>query len=164
MRNQKPANTDQALNVTPLIDILSNIVFFLMIAVPFVHLRMLSASIPQASVSSVDPSAALTVTVMMGDYGYRANARNPAKKALSGGEQKMDFPKKNGAWDNQGLQLWLRDIKLKAPRSDSVILTPEGTTPLANVTLAMDAVREAPSSGGGMFATFPKVVLTSLVQ
>ena len=65
MSRKKPVNTDQALNVTPLIDILSNMVFFLMIAVPFVHLRMASATIPQATPAAVDPNTSLTVTVMM---------------------------------------------------------------------------------------------------
>ena len=37
MSKRKPANTEQPLNVTPLIDILSNIVFFLMLSISFVH-------------------------------------------------------------------------------------------------------------------------------
>ncbi|MBI5496635.1 MAG: biopolymer transporter ExbD [Deltaproteobacteria bacterium] len=163
---RRPASTDQPLNVTPLIDILSNIVFFLMLSISFVHLRMVSASITQASDSNdLDTETALTVTVMMGDYGYRANARDPQKKPTEGGEEKKDFPKVGDKWDNDGLAAWLRGIKLRAPKSDSVIITPEPSVPLSRVVDAMDHCREAPvQGGGGMMPTFPKVVLSSLVK
>lgn len=166
MSKRKPAVTDQPLNVTPLIDILSNIVFFLMLSISFVHLRMVSASITQQSEGNdLDTETALTVTVMMGEYGYKATARDPSKKPNEGGEEKKDFPRKGDIYDNEGLQLWLRGIKLKAPKSDSVIMTPEANVPLHRVVQAMDACREAPATGGGgMIPTFPKVVLSSLVK
>lgn len=166
MSKRKKVITDQPLNVTPLIDILSNIVFFLMLAISFVHLRMVSASITQSSDSNdLDTEVALTVTVMMGDYGYRAMARDPQKKPTEGGEEKKDFPKQGEKWDNTGLQMWLHAIKLKAPKSDSVIMTPESTVNLKYIVEAMDACREAPgAAGGGNIPTFPKVVLSSIVK
>lgn len=165
-KKRKPANTEQPLNVTPLIDILSNIVFFLMLSISFVHLRQLSASVPQASDSNdLDTETALTVTVMMGDYGFRAMARDPSKKPKEGGEEKQDIKKAGGTWDFKSLQIWLRGVKLRAPKSDSVIMTPEPDVPLTDVVRAMDAVREAPaSSGEGMIPTFHKVVLSSTVK
>ena len=161
-----PKSTEQPLNVTPLIDILSNIVFFLMLSISFVHLRMLSAAVPQQSESNdLDTEAALTVTLQMGDYGFRAMARDPSKKPKEGGEEKKEFPKAAGKWDVTGLSLWMRSVKTRAPKSDSVIMTPEADVPLARVVEAMDACREAPASnGGGMIATFPKVVLSSTVK
>ena len=163
---KRHVSTDQPLNITPLIDILSNMVFFLMLSISFVHLRMVSASVTQQSDSNdLDTETALTVTVMMGDYGFRASARDPAKKPNEGGEEKKEFPKQGDKWDYNGLSLWLRGIKVKAPKSDSVIMTPEPQVPLARVVDAMDACREAPSTTGtGHVPTFPKVVLSSIVK
>ncbi len=163
---RRKAHTEQPLNVTPLIDILSNMVFFLMLSISFLHMRTLSASITQASDSNdLDTEVALTVTVMVGDYGYRASARDPNKKPGEGGEQKKDLPKVNGKYDVAGLQVFLRGVKLGAPKSDTVIITPEKDIPLSQVVEAMDGCREAPSTTGeGMIPTFHKVVLSSLVK
>jgi len=166
MSKRKPANTDAPLNVTPLIDILSNIVFFLMLSISFVQLRHLSAAVPQASDSNdLDTEVALTVTVMMGDYGFRAMARDPSKKPKEGGEEKKDLAKVGRDWDFKNLQIWLRGVKMRAPKSDSIIMTPEPDVALVDIVKAMDAVREAPtSSGEGMIPTFHKVVLSSTVK
>lgn len=163
---RRHVNTEQPLNVTPLIDILSNIVFFLMLSISFVHLSMVSAAVPQASDSNdLDTEVALTITLQMGDYGFRAMARDPSKKPKEGGEERKEFPKVSGKWDDKALSLWLRSVKLRAPKSDSVIMTPEPGIPLTEVVMAMDACREAPaSSGTGMVPTFPKVVLSSIVK
>lgn len=164
--SRRHVNTDQPLNITPLIDILSNLVFFLMLSISFLQLRTLSASITQSSDSNdLDSEVSLTVTLMMGDYGYRATARDPSKKPNEGGERRKDLPKVGGKFDTKGLQTWLLDIKLSAPKSDSVIITPEKDLPLADVVDAMDACRESPSkTGDGSVPTFPKVVLSSLVK
>ncbi|MEW5854636.1 MAG: biopolymer transporter ExbD [Myxococcota bacterium] len=162
MARRRKAQTDQPINVTPLIDILSNIVFFLMLSISFVHLRVIAAAIPQTSESNdLDTEVALTVNVQMGDYGFRAQARDPTKEKV----EKKEFPKQGARWDYEGLSTWLRDIKLAHPKSDSVILVPEANVPLTHVVETMDACREAPSkSGSGMIPTFPKVVLSSLVK
>ena len=163
MKRKKP-ETDQALNVTPLIDILSNMVFFLMLSISFLHLRTLSASMTQASDSNdLDTETALTVTVGMDDKGYQAGARDPGAQKASDATVNKDFPMVKGKYDNKGLQMWLRELKLKYPKSDSVILTPDPDISLALVVDAMDACREAPAtSGDGMIPTFTKVVLSSI--
>ena len=160
------------LNLTPLMDVMSNILFFLMASVGASVVALLPASVPTRSeqASAAEPPVdQVLVTLQVTPAGFKATAANerltPAETAPLRFElAKLPGKDEKGGWamPYEELTRRLATIKDKYRASDTVIILPEGEVPYDVIIKTMDAAR-----GLGKEAhrtLFPKVVISDLVK
>lgn len=170
------------LNLTALMDILSNILFFLLASFGAAVISVVSASVPVTSIDESDGAKtddAVTMTVAISAAGYRVTGSSetlapegleelkvtlprtnkPPKDAPKGSKlNELDFPKLTEA---------LFRVKRKYPKSESVIIVPEPTILYDEVVQTMDACRERQQREGVTIKKdllFGKVVVSTTIQ
>lgn len=171
------------LNLTALMDILSNILFFLLASFGAAVISVVSASVPVASVDESDGAKtddAVTMTVAISASGYRITGSSETlpdeqldrlkvslprtsqmpKDPPAGSKLKeLDFPKLTEA---------LYRIKKAYPKSESVIIVPEPSILYDEVIQTMDACRERvekdPQGKLKKDLLFGKVVVSTTIQ
>jgi biopolymer transport protein ExbD len=159
-----------SLNLTALMDILSNLLFFLLAAFGATIVMVINANVPvqSAEESSVaDTKRAVTMNVSANQNGFQVSALGTAftQEELDG--MGRIIPLRGKAHDFQTLTTHLKGIKQKFPKSDTVILTPEPGLRYEVLVKAMDAAREYESKEGvamRTFALFPTIVVSTLVK
>lgn len=158
------------LNLTALMDILSNLLFFLLAAFGATIVMVINGNVPvqSADESSVaDTKRAVTLNVAMDKQGFQVSALGTAftQDELDGMSRRISL--RGASHDFGGLTKHLKDIKEKFPKSDTVILTPEAGIRYELLVRAMDASREYETKEGlsmRMVALFPTVVVSTLVK
>ena len=170
------------LNLTALMDILSNILFFLLASFGAAVISVVSASVPVSSIDESDGAKtddAVTMTVAINAVGYRVTASSetlspeqlegikltlprtakPPKDPPKGSKlNELDFPKLTEA---------LFRVKRAYPKSESVIIVPEPTILYDEVVQTMDACREKQEKDGMKVTKtvlFGKVVVSTTIQ
>ncbi len=170
------------LNLTALMDILSNLLFFLLASFGAAVISVVSASVPVASSEESDVAKsddAITMTVAIDGHGYRLSAGSeslppealePLKAkiprtasrpadALPGSPNELDFAMLNQA---------LLRVKSAYPKSETVILVPDPAILYDEVVQTMDACRErVEKDARGRISKrllFGKVVVSTTVQ
>lgn len=150
---RRRTETDTELNLSALIDIFSNMLFFLMTTVTFLTLKTLNAAVPALSTSAdVDTNKGVNVSIEITADGYVLQASGqPAdvsqdelkvkeeigrSSSLVGGAPKLDTKELTE-------QLW--EIKKKAPEVKNIMIFPAADVPFDEVIVTMDASREMPS-------------------
>jgi len=158
------------LNLTALMDILSNLLFFLLAAFGATIVMVINGTVPvQSSDESgvADTKRAVTMNVSLKKDGISMAALGTAftQEELDG--MAREIPLKGGKHDFGTMTTHLRGIKEKFPKSDTVILTPEPGVRYEMLVRAMDAAREYEVREGvamKMVALFPTVVVSTLVK
>jgi len=158
------------LNLTALMDILSNLLFFLLAAFGATIVMVINANVPvqSAEESSVaDTKRAVTLNVAMDKDGFQISALGTAftQEELDG--MGRNIPLRGKSHDFAALTKHLRGIKAKFPKSDTVILTPDAGLRYEQLVKAMDAAREYEIKEGlmmRMVTLFPTVVVSTLVK
>ena len=158
------------LNLTALMDILSNLLFFLLAVFGATIVMVINANVPvqSADESSVaDTKRAVTLNISMDKAGFQVSALGTAftQDELDGMSRKI--PLRGKAHDYAALTNHLKGIKDSFPKSDTVILTPEPGIRYEILVKAMDASREYETKEGiamRMVALFPTVVVSTLVK
>lgn len=158
------------LNLTALMDILSNLLFFLLAAFGATIVMVINGNVPvqSADESSVaDTKRAVTLNVAMDKEGFQVSALGTAftQDELDGMSRRI--PLRGAGHDFAGLTKHLKGIKEQFPKSDTVILTPEPGVRYELLVRAMDASREYETKEGltmRMVALFPTVVVSTLVK
>lgn len=171
------------LNLTALMDILSNLLFFLLASFGAAVISVVSASVPVASTGESDVAKsddAVTMTVNINERGFRVTAgsetldaeslagmkldiprtKAPPKDAPKGALNELDFPKLTEA---------LYRVKSQYPKSESVILVPDPKIKYDEVIHTMDAARERHEKdpAGKLLkkqTLFGKVVVSTTIQ
>lgn len=174
------------LNLTPLMDVMSNILFFLMASVGASIVALLPASTPTRSETAggaETPAKQVMVTLQVQKTGFTGSAQNerltpdelkalrfalPAERATDKNPWGMPY---------DALTAKLADIKKRYPLSDTVILLPEPQVPYQVIIHTMDAARGVPvvsvgdakalagsGSAGDLANLFTKVVISDLVK
>lgn len=158
------------LNLTALMDILSNLLFFLLAAFGATIVMVINANVPvqSADESSVaDNKRAVTLNVAMDKEGFQVSALGTAfsQEELDGMGRRI--PLRGKSHDFATLTAHLKGIKQRFPKSDTVILTPEPGLRYELLVKAMDAAREYETKQGIAMRTvalFPTVVVSTLVK
>ncbi len=158
------------LNLTALMDILSNLLFFLLAAFGASIVMVINATVPVQSADEsgvADTKRAVTLNVAVGQDGFRVSALGTAftQEELDG--MALNVPLHGKLHDFAALTKHLKGIKQKFPKSDTVILTPESGLKYELLVRTMDAAREYESKQGvavQMVALFPTVVVSTLVK
>lgn len=158
-----------AFDLTALLDILSNIIFFLMASFGAAVVAMVPASVPTTSESGENDTAKagdeVTVTMTLArDGAVQISAAHqemlpeelePFAKALSG---------KDGEPDAAAITEHLWTIKEKFRKSERLILVPDDDVRYKTLIQAMDAARERRMKVDGKLvypSLFPAVVVSS---
>jgi biopolymer transport protein ExbD len=158
------------LNLTALMDILSNLLFFLLAAFGATIVMVINAAVPvQSSEDSdvADTQAAVTVNVAVTTQGYTTSLLGTAYAQEELDKWGKQIPLKGKNHDYAGLGRNLQAIKHQFPKSDTVILTPESGLRYEVLVKTMDTAREYEKEEGNRMRTlalFPTVVVSTVVK
>lgn len=170
------------LNLTALMDILSNILFFLLASFGAAVISVVSASVPVASTGDSDVAKTtdeVNMTVNIRRDGYHVTAGSETLDANELAGMKIDIPRLNhkpkdspkaplNELDYNRLTAQLAAVKAKYPKSETVILVPEPAIQYDEVVQTMDASRELIQKDAAGHAThkllFGKVVVSTTIQ
>lgn len=156
------------LNLTPLMDVMSNILFFLLAGFGAAIISFLAATVPVQSDSDSAPDAPrtdkVTVNLQIAVEGYKisiANDKIPSEE-LAKSKQLIAKGDKAG-YDNVALSAALLQIKRRYPASDTIMIVPSESTVYEEIVGAMDASKDVRQEGQRM-RLFPKAVIADLVK
>lgn len=135
------------LNLTPLMDVMSNILFFLLASVGASIVALLPASVPTRSESAVGAEAnpkQLMVKLQITPAGYSATMENEKLPPAELSALRFALSKKGAepwAMPYEDLTAKLFELKKKYPASDTVVMLPDPTVPYQVIIRTMDAAR-----------------------
>lgn len=154
------------LNLTPLMDVMSNILFFLLASFGAAILSFINVAVPVQSDGEPTPMKTdqVTVNLQITPGEYRVNCSNDELPPEKLQELKRTIPRlADGSYDFATLNRTLYEIKLKYPSSETAIMVPDGTVLYDSMIRTMDAVRDI-RVDGKRFRLFPKMVVADLVK
>jgi biopolymer transport protein ExbD len=157
------------LNLTALMDILSNLLFFLLACFGTTIVMGINATTPvQSDKSSVaDTHQTVTAGITIAKDGYDVTIIGQAQSQDELDRWRKRIPLKNGGPDVEALTAHMLAIKQNYPKSDTMILTPDVGIPYEVMVQTMDAAREtnvALSGTNHMLPLFPTVVLSTVIK
>ncbi len=158
------------LNLMPMIDIMTCLLFFLLLSFGAVIIALINASVPVISDGNPDPTVSqlkVTMGLTITDKGMVATASHDKLSEEELAKMKRTFYKKGDKYDIKGLADYLYRIKKKYPKSSSIVITPSRNVEYSVLILAMDASRERPMKLKGRpynLPLFPEAVVSTLVE
>lgn len=156
------------LNLTALMDILSNLLFFLLAAFGATIVMAINASVPVQSADKSDVAdiqKAVTVNVSLTKDGFDVGILRSTLTPEEEAKWKRRIPLRDGAHDFATLTAHLVGIKEEYSKSDTMILTPEQETDYETMVKTMDAARETEVTVAGqkrMIPILPTVVISTV--
>ena len=165
--NATPAVT---LNLTALMDILSNLLFFLLAAFGATIVMAINGTVPVASSDKSDVAATrqtVTANVAIAAAGFDVSIFGAAQQPAELDKFRRHIPLLQGKLDFAALTAHLLAVKDTYPRSDTMILTMEPDVPYETMVLTMDAARESDVTVGGashLVPVFPTVVVSTVTK
>jgi biopolymer transport protein ExbD len=161
-----------AFDLTALMDVLSNIIFFLMASFGAAVVAILPASVPTLSEGGENDTAReddkVTLTMRLkkdGTVEVSASNNDMLPEELKPYEGR--FPSKDGALDEQRVSDHLWGIKEKFRKSKDLMLIPDDDVTYELIINAMDVARERKQMVGGkpVFPEmFPAVIVSSMAK
>ena len=158
------------LNLTALMDILSNLLFFLLAAFGATIVMVINGTVPVQSADEsgvADTKRVVTVNVSLRKEGFSVSALGTAFTQEELDRLGREIPLRGKNHDLATLASCLKGIKQQFPKSDTVILTPEPGLRYELLVRTMDAAREYEVKEGVAMrsvALFPTVVVSTLVK
>lgn len=156
---------DVYLNLTPLMDVMSNLLFFLLAAFGASVIAVLQTTVPVRSEdeSSIDTAMdKVTVTLQVNRAGFTVNCESgtiPEDQLMQYGAQ---IAKKAGNYDNPGLNAQLKRIKDRFPASKTVVMVPDDDIRYQVLVDIMDAARDWTGPNKQKRSLFPEVVMSGV--
>ncbi|HTF99582.1 MAG TPA: biopolymer transporter ExbD [Nitrospirota bacterium] len=144
----------QVINLTPMMDILTVLVVFLLITAVFMSITIEELSVPTtAGGAAGEPNFAVEVIV-----------RNAGLEIANGASVEARIPKKDGRYDIETLSKMLARLKEQYPQKEDATVLMEPEIKYDYLIEVMDAVREIETRAAGSeeavkTALFPKISL-----
>ena len=164
---ESSASMEVSLNLTPLMDVMSNILFFLMISFGATVVAIMPATTPVQSDGSdagdAPEDTKVTMTIRADAKGLTLDCDNPTMTKDKLQMCKMQIPKKGTVYDLPTFTASLKKIKEKFPGSTSMVLVPEDNVRYEIVVQIMDAARDMKMPNNKKLVLFPDVVLSSII-
>jgi biopolymer transport protein ExbD len=166
----EPATPSVTLNLTALMDILSNLLFFLLAAFGATIVMAINGTVPVQSADKSDVAATrqtVTANVAVSKQGFDVSIFGSAQQPEELERWRKRIPLHDGALDYPALTTHLLAVKEQYPRSDTMILTTEPEMEYETMVLTMDAAREADVTVGGvsrLVPVFPTVVVSTVTK
>lgn len=144
---KKRKHEEREVDLAALVDVLSNMLFFLLATVTFLQLKTLNAAVPVASSGEVSTGKSVDVRLQIKTEGFSLEASGEAAdKTVGAMSVKKDIPRKSdGSLDTKTLTAELWDIKKKAPETKNIMIFPQPGTQFEEIVKTMDASREMAS-------------------
>ena len=158
------------LNLTPMIDVLTTLLFFLLISFGAVVIALINASVPVISEGEGDPNVSkekVTLGLQITDKGFLLTASHDTMSEDELNRLKRTFLKVKGEYDYKGLHEYVYQVKRRYPKSSSIVITPAPAITYEVLVLAMDASRERPVTIKGRplrIPLFPEAVVSTIVE
>ena len=154
------------LNLTPLMDVMSNILFFLLASSGAAIVSFLNASVPvQSDTPPPEMQKNMVVlTIQMAKDGYKINASNDWLQQEELNQLKQIIPKTGKTYDDKSLNAAVYKIKEKFPGSETLMLVPDDPNSYDEVVAAMEACREYRIDAKRKVRLFPKVVISGVLK
>lgn len=132
----------ELLNLTPMMDVFTVLVVFLLITAVFTSITIMDLSVPTSAggVASSKPNFAIEVIV-----------RKSGLEIANGRSVEAAIPKKDDKYDMKKLSELLLALKAKYPEKEDATVLMESKVEYDNLIQVMDAVR------GGQTPLFPKI-------
>ncbi|MDP2341775.1 MAG: biopolymer transporter ExbD [Deltaproteobacteria bacterium] len=158
---------DREVDLAALVDVLANMLFFLLATVTFLQLKTLNAAVPALTTGAVSTDKVVNVSVEIHPAGYSVKASGDAADKSIGAVNvdKTVARKSDNHLDTKALTAELWDIKKKTPETKNIMIFPEQGTPFEEIVQTMDAAREMPSilDAKKKVPLFTRPVLSELV-
>ena len=158
------------LNLTALMDILSNLLFFLLASFGATIIMAINTTVPTQSADKsdvADTSQSVTVNVSVSKTKFSVSATGTQQTEADLAPLSIAIQNQGDNPDYAALKDHLYAIKQKYPRSDTMILTPDAGIRYDTLIKTMDAAREKVVTVSGTPQTlplFPSVVISTLVK
>jgi biopolymer transport protein ExbD len=166
MRPRKP-HEEKEVDLAALVDILSNMLFFLLATVSFLQLKTLNAAVPALSTGAVSTGKAVDVSVEVKSTGFVLKATGePADPNVKFTPVQLEIARNgDGTLNTKKLTEELWQIKKVAPETKNIMIFPEQGTVFEDIVKTMDASREMPSlvNPNTKVPLFTRPVLSELV-
>jgi biopolymer transport protein ExbD len=159
-------HVERELDLAALVDIFSNMLFFLLATVSFLQLKTLNAAVPVLSSGEVSTGKSIDVSVEVTAAGFvlKAQGSSPDPNITF---TPIDLPiaRKDGKLDVKELTKQLWEIKKLASETKNILIFPEAGTAFEDIVATMDASRDMPSlvDPRKKVPLFPRPVLSELV-
>ena len=158
------------LNLTALMDILSNLLFFLLACFGATIVMGINATVPVQSSdksSVADTKQTVTAAVSIARDGLDVSITGAAQTDAELARFRRKIPLHDGVPDFETFAAHLLAIKQTYPKSDTIILTPTSGTKYEAMVGTMDAARESVVKVSGIertVALFPTVVVSTVIK
>jgi biopolymer transport protein ExbD len=158
------------LNVTPMIDVLTCLLFFLLLSFGAVIIALINTTIPVLSESSAqaEPDKKITVTLVISEKGYSLTAQNDIMTEDESNKLKRSFALASGDYDFTSLNNYLFELKQRYKDSENIVLLPDADVPYEKLIKTMDVTREREGQDAAgkpiRIPLFPAAVISSLVK
>ncbi len=162
----EPAVAPVSLNLTALMDILSNLLFFLLAAFGATVVMAINATVPVQSTDKSDVAATrqtVTALVNVSDAALDVTVTGTEQSQEELDHWRIRIPAGQNGLDYTAFANHLVAIKQQYPRSDTLILSADPGTKYDTMIKAMDASRETKINVGGvdrLVPLFPTVVVS----
>jgi biopolymer transport protein ExbD len=162
---ESQAAPDVYLNLTSLMDVMSNILFFLLAAFGVSAIAILPTTVPMQSAegNSVEEGSDRVTVMLRADatsIEVSITSATLATSVLDSYTAKLE--KKKDGYDLAGLTEALHKIKEKFPASKTLILVPDDDIKYQVLVNILDAARDYHRADGTKATMFPEAVLSSL--
>lgn len=135
-RKQESFDTDimHVLNLTPMMDILTVLVVFLLVTAVFMSITIMELNIPAGGAASAAARRNVAIEVIV---------RKTGLQIANGSTVQATIPKKDGAYDIELLSKLLVRLKEQYPEKQDATVLMEPSIAYDNLIQVMDAVRAA---------------------
>ena len=164
------APAEVTLNLTALMDILSNLLFFLLACFGATIVMGINATVPVQSADKsdvADTKQTVTAGVGLSRAGFDVSLAGSAQSPDELARWHKKIPLHDGTPDYASLTAHLLLVKQTYPKSDTMILTPEPGMNYETMVMSMDAARETEVKVSGVprvVALFPTVVVSTVIK
>jgi biopolymer transport protein ExbD len=165
------SSDDVYLNLTPMIDILTCLLFFLLLSFGAIVVALINASIPALSEGAdpgePDKTIKVTMSISVTDKGFDVSGSADGLGEEASKKLVKKIPLGAEGYDYQALNDFMFEVKKSYKESDSVVIVPNPDIPYDVLVRVMDASRERDLSGEGKLVRlplFPAAVVSSLVK
>lgn len=157
------------LNLTPLMDVMSNILFFLLASFGAAILSFMSASVPVEAdpdtvVTQTPRTDRVTASIQFAPTGYSVSVSGDKMEASALEPYKRTIAKVEGSFDRKTLAAWVQKVKTDFPESDTAVLVPNDGTVYDDIVSTMETVRARKLAGDQFVKQLPKIVITNLLK
>jgi biopolymer transport protein ExbD len=158
---------EKEVDLAALVDVLANMLFFLLATTIFIQLKTLNAAVPALSTGAVSTGKGVDVSLEVRAVGFvmKASGEPQGKDANFTPVNKIIPRRPDGHLDTTALSKELLEIKKAAPEVKNIMIIPAPGILFDEIVQAMDASREVPSASdpNKKVPLFTRPILTELV-